>query len=624
MSLRSSFLHGRSALVCGAALLLACCASAQNYPLTPDSMEQTGVPKGAVYQYKFESRKVFPGTVRDYWVYVPYQYDPRKEACLMVFQDGGGYQSRTGGFRVPVVFDNLIQKGEMPVTIAIMVNPGVVPAPKPDALPRYNRTYEYDALTDDYSRFLIEELIPEVQKSYTITSGDWAIGGASSGGICAFTAAWERPDKFSRVLSFIGSFTNLRGGHIYPSLIRKSEPRPVKVFLQENAGDQDIYSGSWPIGNSDVYAALKFARYDAKYEVGEGGHDGRHGTAIFPEALKWLWAGYPKPIKTPIYTPQPVIEVLDPFVGWESLWNRHNLIPSVIPSEAGGIASDTEGTIYVAYTAVGLIEKWTAGREQSTFARNVGDWSALACAGGERLWAVDSKKDRLWVFNSKGKPEARMRGRGAVSVVGRPDGSALVLCSKSRLVWSVTPKGEWKKMGEVAAGATGITLTPDQSLLIVSQADPGVTAFSYQIAPDRTLAHEQAYFDVYTRYGAASSGAQGMVTDTDGRLYLASAAGIQVFDQAGRVIGIIRGPGETHLQTVEGASLPKGGEVLPVGLDGSRGPKRPNSSVQALAFGIASRNVLFVVADGRLYRRLMRVKGVCPAEAPIRPKEPRL
>ena len=266
---------------------------ADDYQPGPDSFLQPGVPKGEVKKFSWKST-IFPGTVRDYWVYVPSQYDAAKPACLMICQDGGGFANREGGFRAPNVFDNLIHKKEMPVTIGVFIDPGVVPVSATNAHPRYNRSYEYDTPSAQYARFLVEEILPEVAKSYHFTSdpAGRALCGASSGGIASFAAAWERPDQFRKVVSFIGSFVNLRGGHIYPSLIRKTEPKPIRVFLQDGSNDQDIYAGSWFIGNQDMAAALKFAGYDYQFVIGDGGHSGKHGTAIFPEAMRWLWRDY--------------------------------------------------------------------------------------------------------------------------------------------------------------------------------------------------------------------------------------------------------------------------------------------------------------------------------------------
>lgn len=265
-----------------------------DYKLGPDSEVQAGVPQGKVTQHTWKSEKVFPGTERSYWVYVPAQYDASKPACVMVFQDGGSYQDVKGQFRVPVVFDNLIHKKEMPVTIGVFISPGNVPPAKPGDKPRSNRSFEYDSLGDQYVRFLLEEMLPEVGKSYNLvqSGAGRAICGISSGGICAWTAAWERPDAFSKVLSHVGSFTNIRGGHVYPALIRKTEKKPIRIFLQDGSGDLDNLHGSWPLANQEMAAALKFAKYDYRFEYGDGGHNGKHGGALLPESLRWLWRDF--------------------------------------------------------------------------------------------------------------------------------------------------------------------------------------------------------------------------------------------------------------------------------------------------------------------------------------------
>ena len=282
-----------------AAVWLGCAAGvrgADDYKLGPESLPQAGVPVGTVERFSWKESKIYPGTERDYWVYVPKQYDAAKPACLMVFMDGGGYLSTNGSFRTTTVFDNLIQKQEMPVTIGVFINPGNVPASEPGQKGRSNRSYEYDSVGDLYVRFLLEEILPEVNKKWNITKdpAGRATAGISSGGICAFTAAWERPTEFGRVLSHIGSFTNIRGGHIYPALIRKSEKKALKVFLQDGTNDLDNLHGNWPLSNQDMAAALKFAKYEHKLVLGDGGHSGKHGGAILPDSLRWLWDGYGK------------------------------------------------------------------------------------------------------------------------------------------------------------------------------------------------------------------------------------------------------------------------------------------------------------------------------------------
>ena len=272
------------------------------YPHGPDSFRQEGVPRGKVSEHVWRDSKAFPGTVRRYYVYVPAQYDSAKPAALMVFQDGHAYVSEDGDFRVPVVFDNLIHKDEMPVTVGVFVDPGHRKSelpPEPGWRPQpENRSREYDTLSADYAEFLLSEILPAVGKDapFTDDPDGHAICGMSSGGICAFTVAWERPDAFRKVLSHIGSFTNIRGGDRYPGMIRKgSDERPMRIFLQDGSNDLDNEHGNWPLTNQEMYAALKFRDYDVKFVYGEGAHDGNHGGAILPDSLRWLWRDYKLP-----------------------------------------------------------------------------------------------------------------------------------------------------------------------------------------------------------------------------------------------------------------------------------------------------------------------------------------
>ena len=292
--------------------------AADDYTVGPDALVQPGVPQGKVTKYAWESR-LFPNTTRDYWVYVPAQYDGSKPAAVMVFQDGEGCVNPNGTIRVPTVFDNLIHKGEMPVTIGIFINPGGRKDGTSDnARRRGNRSFEYDTLSDLYARFLLEEILPEVAKTYKLTDDPEgrAIQGNSSGGICAFTVAWERPDSFRKIVSYIGSFTGIAyrpatgdkpmqpGGDLYPTLIRKNPIKPLRIFLQDGSNDLDNAHGNWFLANQEMLSALNWAnknadekatpgpRYDVKHEWGDGAHNGKHGGAIFPDVMRWLWRGY--------------------------------------------------------------------------------------------------------------------------------------------------------------------------------------------------------------------------------------------------------------------------------------------------------------------------------------------
>lgn len=262
------------------------------YEYLPDSLKQEGVPTGEVHRHEWNESKIFPDTLREYLVYIPAQYDGSKPAALMVFQDGLRHADLNGGLRAPIVFDNLIAKGEMPVTVGVFINPGRVASQKPDDKPR-NRGFEYDSLGPAYVNFLLEEILPQVIADHDLQiSSDprmRAIAGGSSGASCAWTAAWERPDQFGKVLGWVGSFVDLRGANAYPSLIRKTEQKPIRAVFLAGTNDLDNRFGNWPLANRQMEAALAHMNYDYQYRWGPCFHGSKHASAELPEMLRWLW-----------------------------------------------------------------------------------------------------------------------------------------------------------------------------------------------------------------------------------------------------------------------------------------------------------------------------------------------
>ncbi len=267
------------------------------YKLGPDSLPQEGTPKGKLEGPFLFRSKIIEGTVRKYWVYVPSQYDSAKPACVLVFQDGQRAVNPNGVLRVPNVLDNLIYKRQIPVTIGIFITPGQRGEEYPDSIGLDNpnhRSEEYDALGDLYARFVVEEMLPEVGKTYALTKdpAGRVIGGASSGAIAAFTVAWERPAAFRNVVSLIGSFTNLRGGHVYPELVRKAKRKPLRVFIEDGFSDlrrPDNPQLDWHLQNIAMVSSLKEKGYDFNYVFGEGGHSDDHGGVILPDILRWIF-----------------------------------------------------------------------------------------------------------------------------------------------------------------------------------------------------------------------------------------------------------------------------------------------------------------------------------------------
>lgn len=553
-----------------------------------DAFAQAGVPQGVMHQYQYRSKAgVFPGTIRDVWVYIPAQYVASKPAALMVFQDGGGYTSRDGGYRFPTILDNLIAHGEMPVTIAIMANPGAVPpADDKTQLPRYNRSVEYDGVDDRFATFLIDELIPDAVKRYKLNiSPDpraHAISGGSSGGIAAFTAAWERPDYFGKVLGFISSFTDLRGGHNYPSLIRKLERKPIRVFLEEAVNDQDIYSGSWPIGNTDVAAALEFAGYDYKYQTGPGGHDGRFAGAIFPDALKWLWRDGDNGSPKPKGSRQPLLNIaLDESKEW-------SVVPGIINPTA--MAGTVNGTLFVAHDNKVSSVSDSGALTQGVW-QGVGTVRDLASCPDGSIIAVTTKKTVL-SLQTGAAPRVLHRGLDAVAVTVRQDGSYYLLGSDGK-VWFSGADNKKQLVTTTTAGAATLQLTPDQSLLIVSPpANIGRYATSWSVAKDGVLNNMQTYFDLYIPYGDTGSGVSDFGVDRDGWLYASSTIGVQILDQAGRVNAILASP--------------------------------VRKATGSIAFGGKGLKTLYHAAGGKLFSRVTRATGAVSDSASVRPPGPRL
>ncbi len=288
------------------------------YELGPDSLVQDGVPKGSLIgPLEFHSQ-IIENTVRRYWVYVPAGYRRDVEANLLVFQDGQRATNPKGSLRVPQVLENLIHQKAIPTTIGLFLTPGNRSESYPEDLGMRNpnnRAREYDATSDRYARFLIDEMIPELKQEYTITDDPKrrVIGGTSSGAICAFTVAWHRPDQFANVMSFIGSYVSIgyrpardgapmiAGGDLYPTWIRREAPKGIRVFIQDGTNDLDNLFGNWYLANQRMVAAFEYAnrtadrrnrpgpRYDVAHIWTDGRHSDAHGGALLPDVLRWIW-----------------------------------------------------------------------------------------------------------------------------------------------------------------------------------------------------------------------------------------------------------------------------------------------------------------------------------------------
>jgi gluconolactonase len=549
--------------------------AAEEYPLTPDSQRQAGVPQGTVTHYTWTS-KIFPGTTRDYWVYVPAQYEPAKPACVMVFQDGGMFIKEDGRARAPIVFDNLIAKHQMPVTIGIFINPGVLEALTPGQQNRYNRSFEYDALGDRYAHFLLDEILPEAAKHYNLATSpdDRAIAGLSSGGICAFTVAWTHPEAFHRVLSFIGSFTDLRGGDIYPALIRKTEPKPLRVFLQDGDHDLNLYAGSWWLANQSMASALEWAGYDVKFVTGDKDHDMIQGGAILPDALRWLWRDYPQPIAKPApnHSDTTLNAILDPSHEWEL----------VTPSKASrrALAASAKGEIFSSDVVGKLMEKVGLDGKVSVFKGISGSITGMAFAADGGLYACDPWTRRIVAYTAEGSARVVAGETDCRSLALTHGGSVYFTDPVHGRVWQISPTGQKLEVdarGSAASG--GITFSPDESLVFLS--DPRQKwIWSFQVQKDGSFGYGEPFYRLDPSWDVSSeTGAKAMTVDSLGYLYVATWSGIQVCDQPGRVVAIINPPALT--------------------LDG-------------IAFGGPDFQDLYVIAGDQIFKRHLLRKGVPP------------
>jgi sugar lactone lactonase YvrE/enterochelin esterase-like enzyme len=565
-----------------AAFSISCCLT------TALRAGDTPPPKGEVTKYSFADSRIFPGTVRDYWIYVPKQYDGTKSACVHVNQDGIQ-------FGAPGVFDKLIHKKEMPVLIGVFVTPGRVKAPRPDALDRFNRSYEYDGLGDQYARFLLEELLPEVERKKTADGrpirlskegNDRSIGGSSSGAVCAFTAAWERPDAFRRVFSAIGTYVGLRGANVYPTLIRKYEPKPLRVFLQDGSNDLNIYGGDWWMANQEMERALTFAGYEVSHAWGTGGHSNQHGTEVFPDAMRWLWKDHAAGIKTGAGSPQ-LKEILLPGEDWKLVAEGYKFTE--------GPAANAKGEVFFNDIPNSKTYKIGLDGKVSLFLSDSKKGNGQAFGPDGRLYAVAGAAGEVIAYDARGSGDAIADGIAGNDVVVGHDGAIFVTNPSSdpkepSKLWYLTAKGEKRIVDMGLKFANGICFSPDQTLLYVADSRTH-WVYSYQVKPYGVLGNKQKFYHLHVPDTADDSAADGMRVDRDGRLYVATRSGIQVCDQAGRVNCII---------------------------------PTPNGKIANLCFGGPEFDILYATCGDRVYMRKVKVKGANPFEAPIKPAAPRL
>ena len=567
----------------------------ETYPVDPASEEQAGVPKGEILKFTFTDSKIFPGTTREISIYIPAQYKADKPACVYVNQDGIQWKA-------PTVFDNLIAKNEMPVTIGVFILPGRVLAQTKEAVDRYNRSFEYDGLGERYGRFLLDEVFPFVERQRATdgrvlrlsdNGNDRAIGGSSSGAVCAFTAAWENPEEFSRVFSAIGTYVGLRGADRYDILVRKHEPKPIRFFMQDGSNDLNIYAGDWWKANESMERALTFAGYDVNHVWGTGGHNNLHGTAVFPEAMRWLWRDYPKPIRAGQSKNQFLADILLEDKGWELVGENYGFTEGMAVNARGDvffqdvpnaktykIGLDGKPQVYIPDSKKASGTTFSTADEMLTI---TGGWSEPPT---KQVHRYQTSGTYTVVADETPGNDITSSFKGNIYVTS-PDGR-----ERPSKLYLIKPDGERSIVDEGLKFANGLCLSADQTQLYVTESATH-WVWVYQIQPDGMLSHKQKYGWLHVRDTDENAWSDGLKCDRDGRIYVTSPSGIQVMDQLGRVNAIIPAP-------------------------------KTKGQVSNLCFGGPDFDMLYITCHDKVFRRKVKVKGANNFEKPIKPNNPRL
>ena len=553
-----------------------------------DSLPRPGVPKGKTIEFNFDDSRVFPGTTRRITVYVPAEYTAARPACVYVGLDALGFEA-------PTVFDNLISKHEMPVTIAIGVAPGVLDSARAPEDPRHNRSLEFDGLSGDLGTFLLEEVFPEVERRKTPDGrpirlskdpNDRAVGGASTGGIGAFTLAWEHPDYFRRVFTAIGTFVGMRGGDHYPVIIRKTEPKPIRIFMQDGSHDQLTYFlgevGDWWLSNQAMLSALTFAGYSVRHAWGEGTHNGKHATMVFPDAMRWLWQDWPQPVAAGESQNVLLRQILLTGETWQSIPGNYRC--------NGGLSPNRNGEVYFRDVAAGKNWKITPDGARTEDAEIRSSYSSLAFGPDGRAYLSDGTAATIVARGANGQDVVVAAGVHGSNLLVTDRGNVYVTESGDRVpasgkVWLVRPTGEKLLLDGGLHGPGGIALSPDGLWLAVVESQTH-WGYSYRVQPDGTVQDKQRFYWFHVPDGADDSGASGCAMDREGLFYVGTRMGVQVFDRNGRSRAI-----------------------LPV----------PGGAVTGLAFGGPGFDNLYVSCDDhKVYRRRLKLPGVPAWTAPIK------
>jgi sugar lactone lactonase YvrE len=553
--------------------------------LTDDSRPHPGVPHGEITEGTIADSVIYPGTENPFTVYVPAQYNPAQPACLLVCLDRIG---DTG----PAVFDNLIATGDMPVTIAVGISSGVVWKTKGKEAYRWNRSYEFDSTNGDFPRFVIDKLLPRIETLKTKDgrpirlshdAKDRAAMGGSTGGIGSFTLAWERPDSFSRVYSLIGTFVSMRGGHDYPAIIRKTEPKPIRVFLEDGSSDAwNPLFGSWFMANENMEAALTFSGYDVEHAWGFHGHAGLPGAVILPDVMRWLWRGWPSPVSAGHSANDMLVSILRTGEGWQRVAGDYGA--------AEGLASNAHGEVYFSDATSHTLFRVGADGPPSVFSRDVPEEKGAAFGPDGMLYATVPAERKILAYDNRGI---------AREVAADIRGNRILVTAKNEIyvtepgihsdepsrIWIIKPDGGRKALDQGLLSASGIAFSPDGQLLLAAERATSRVS-SFVVRADGSLDDREPFFWLHAADSPGDSGTADLAVDTKGSLYAATRMGVQVCDRNGRVRAIL---------------------WLPA----------PSGPVQSLCWGGIAFDTLYATDGHTLFRRQLKVPGYPQWSAPV-------
>lgn len=530
------------------------------------SNAKEGLPKssahGQLINAVFDQSKIYPGTRRSVNIYVPAQYNAAKPACVYVQQDGGGKWE-------PNVLDQLMADGVMPVTVGVFVTPGGLGGPNGSG--RQNRNFEYDAIGDDYVRFIVDELLPWVAKTYNLnlsTSGnDRCISGASSGGICAFNAAWHRPDAFTRVYANSPSLVAFRGGNDYQDFIRKFEPKPIRTYMTCGSHDMVNCAGDWTEIINQFATSMSFSGYDYFFQQLDGGHVAGWGPDQMADALTFLWKDWPEPIKPGIGAPR-YQDIVAPGEGWRQV--AQDLTGATVGS------GNSKGEVFFTEDGGKKIGKIGLDGAITTYVDGADSLSSLSVGANDEIFASSLSTGKIVVYDAAGKASDFATGIPGQFVFARPQGGAYVSSpgapGQPGSLWLVTSSG--KVLVDTAGKLpTGLAMTSDRWLLDMADG-ASKWIYSYQVNDDGTLTNKERYFRLYVPDDSDDAGIQTLCYDKEDHLYAATRLGIQICAEYGPVQVILPSPG----------------------------PR-----ITGLAFGGPDQNTLFAFCGDKIYAR--KVKG---------------